>query len=79
MIKSTMKIAEMHPAFRQGDTRGPGQSHLAWWKIAKKIIKNSWKIYPLPGRAFKIGITGAPGSGKSSLIDKMIAGLKTRG
>jgi LAO/AO transport system kinase len=37
------------------------------------------KIYPLPGRAFRIGITGAPGSGKSSLIDKMISGLKTRG
>ena len=36
-------------------------------------------IYPLPGKALKIGITGAPGSGKSSLIDKMIAELKAQG
>lgn len=36
-------------------------------------------IYPLPGKALKIGITGAPGCGKSSLIEKMIAVLKTQG
>lgn len=36
-------------------------------------------IYPLRGKALKIGITGAPGSGKSSLIEKMIAVLKAQG
>jgi len=45
----------------------------------KDYSKLLQKIYPLPGRAFKIGITGAPGSGKSSLIDKMITGLKAKG
>ena len=45
----------------------------------KKDYKNLLEgIYPLPAKALKIGITGAPGSGKSSLIDKMITGLKIR-
>ncbi len=45
-------------------------------KDYKKILES---IYPLPGTSLKIGITGAPGSGKSSLIEKMIAGLKAQG
>jgi len=46
----------------------------------KKDYKNLLEgIYPLTGKALKIGITGSPGSGKSSLIEKMIAGLKAQG
>jgi len=45
-------------------------------KDYKKLLQ---AIYPLPGTSLKIGITGAPGSGKSSLIEKMIAGLKAQG
>ena len=45
----------------------------------KDYVKLLAGIYPLPGKALKIGITGAPGSGKSSLIDKMIAQLKVQG
>ena len=45
-------------------------------KDYKKLLE---AIYPLPGKALKIGITGAPGSGKSSLIERMIAGLKAQG
>jgi len=45
-------------------------------KDYKKLLE---AIYPLPGTALKIGITGAPGSGKSSLIEKMIAGFKEQG
>src|SRR5512132_4111767 len=29
------------------------------------------KIFPLTGRGLVIGITGAPGAGKSSLVDKL--------
>lgn len=36
-------------------------------------------IYPIDSPALKIGITGAPGSGKSSLIERMIAGLRGQG
>ncbi|MBN2345515.1 MAG: methylmalonyl Co-A mutase-associated GTPase MeaB [Candidatus Aminicenantes bacterium] len=42
-------------------------------KDYQKILEG---IYPLPGDVLKIGVTGPPGSGKSSLIEKMIEGFK---
>ena len=37
------------------------------------------EIFPKTGRANVIGITGAPGSGKSSLVDRLIAGFRVAG
>jgi LAO/AO transport system kinase len=37
------------------------------------------QIYPHTGRAFLVGITGAPGAGKSTLVDRLIAHLRTLG
>lgn len=31
------------------------------------------KIYPLTGKAYILGITGPPGSGKSSIVDKLVS------
>jgi len=31
------------------------------------------------GRAYRIGITGSPGSGKSTLIDKLVAAMRSKG
>lgn len=31
------------------------------------------KIYPLTGKAYIVGITGPPGSGKSSIVDKLVS------
>jgi len=36
---------------------------------ATKVLK---ELYPKTGRAYIIGITGAPGSGKSTLVDRMV-------
>src|SRR6266700_8242667 len=36
-------------------------------------------IFPLTGRALVVGITGAPGAGKSSLVDKLAAVYRKRG
>ena len=36
-------------------------------------------VYPHTGRAVVLGVTGAPGSGKSSLVDRLIAVLRGRG
>ena len=35
-------------------------------------IEDLKEIYPKTGRAYIIGVTGSPGSGKSTLVDKMI-------
>ncbi|MCP4683672.1 MAG: methylmalonyl Co-A mutase-associated GTPase MeaB, partial [Desulfobacterales bacterium] len=36
-------------------------------------------LYPYTGKAYVIGITGAPGVGKSTLVDQMIAHLRKQG
>jgi LAO/AO transport system kinase len=36
-------------------------------------------IYPHTGRAYSIGITGAPGSGKSTLTERLVAGARADG
>ena len=36
-------------------------------------------IYPHTGKAFVIGITGAPGAGKSSLVDRLLITLRKQG
>lgn len=42
---------------------------------ARSILK---EIYPRTGRAHIVGVTGAPGTGKSTLISRMIAELRRR-
>jgi LAO/AO transport system kinase len=34
------------------------------------------ELYPYTGRAYIVGVTGAPGTGKSTLVDKMISQLR---
>jgi LAO/AO transport system kinase len=36
-------------------------------------------LFPRTGRAYVVGLTGAPGAGKSSLTDRLIAGLRAAG
>jgi len=37
------------------------------------------RIYPHTGRSYLIGVTGSPGAGKSTLVDRMIAELRKTG
>ena len=37
------------------------------------------RIYPATGRARTVGVTGPPGAGKSTLVDKMAAAARARG
>jgi LAO/AO transport system kinase len=41
----------------------------------REILK---ELYPHTGRAYVIGITGAPGVGKSTLVDQMLSHLRKR-
>jgi LAO/AO transport system kinase len=37
------------------------------------------RIFPRTGRAYLVGVTGAPGAGKSTLVDRLIVELRRRG
>jgi LAO/AO transport system kinase len=79
IIVLEMKTADLLIRVRQGDAVALAKA-ITMVENRKKDYKNLLEgIYPLPGKALKIGITGAPGSGKSSLIEKLIAGLKVQG
>jgi len=74
-----MKIVDMLARIRSGDTAALAKAITMVENRKTDYRKLLAGIYPLPGKALKIGITGAPGSGKSSLIDKMIGELKALG
>ncbi|HLF86479.1 MAG TPA: methylmalonyl Co-A mutase-associated GTPase MeaB [Nitrospiria bacterium] len=55
-------------------------------RLISLVEENSPDIYTLlkilylhTGRAYRVGITGMPGSGKSTIIDRMIEGFRERG
>jgi LAO/AO transport system kinase len=74
-----MKTADMLARIRQGEPVALAKA-ITMVENRKKDYQGLLEmIYPLPGKALKIGITGAPGSGKSSLIEKMISALKAQG
>lgn len=74
-----MKIPEILPRLKQNDPVALAKAISIVENRKKDYKKLLDGIYPLPRTALKIGITGAPGSGKSSLIEKMIAGLREQG
>lgn len=49
------------------ENRGPG---------AEGLLK---QLFPHTGRAFRIGITGSPGTGKSTLVDRLAAHFRAEG
>ena len=74
-----MKTVEMLARIVKGDIAALAKAITMVENRKKDYQKLLSGIYPLPGKALKIGITGAPGSGKSSLIDKLITALKAQG
>src|SRR5690349_3652126 len=43
---------------------------------AEELLK---QIFPFTGGAFLVGVTGAPGTGKSTLVDRLAAQYRTAG
>lgn len=54
----------------------PAEPHLAGDVRARDVLA---ALYPHTGRAHLVGVTGAPGTGKSSLVNRMALSLRAQG
>jgi len=62
-----------------GDTRAVARAISKVEDVSKDAAQLMKKIFPLTGRGLVIGITGAPGVGKSSLVDKLALHYRKQG
>src|ERR1051325_6493799 len=62
-----------------GDSRAVARAISKVEDLSKDAAQLMKQIFPLTGRGLIIGITGAPGAGKSSLVDKLALYYRERG
>jgi len=64
---------------RAGDTRAISRAITAIENSDARAEDLLRELFPFTGRAYLVGITGAPGTGKSTLVDKLAAHYRARG
>ncbi len=62
-----------------GDTRAVARAISKVEDVSKDAAQLMKQVFPLTGRGLVIGITGAPGAGKSSLVDKLALHYRRQG
>lgn len=62
-----------------GDTRAVARAISKVEDVSKDASELMKQIFPLTGKGLVIGITGAPGAGKSSLVDKLASHYRQQG
>lgn len=74
-----MKIAELIEKLLKGDTRAVARG-ISWVEDGSANADQLMKaVFPKTGKATIIGITGSPGAGKSSLVDKLATFYRDKG
>ncbi len=66
-----LTVEELLDRFRHGDRRACGQILSLVENESEEATVIFDELYPLMGRAYRIGITGPPGAGKSTLVEKL--------
>jgi LAO/AO transport system kinase len=63
----------------KGETRAAARLMRAVDDRVPSAVDELKKLYPHTGKAYVLGITGSPGVGKSTLVDKLITGYRAEG
>ncbi len=72
-----METSRLIDAASAGDARALGRLCSVVEEGGASALSVSGKLYPLGGKAWTTGITGAPGAGKSTLVSELIPHLVT--
>ena len=72
-------IANWADQVRAGDTRAISRAITAIENSDPRAEDLLRELFPFTGRAYLIGVTGAPGTGKSTLVDKLAAHYRAHG
>jgi len=72
-LTSTKTIEPWASQIRTGDVRAISRAVSAIENRAPEAEALLRQLFPHTGRAWKIGVTGAPGTGKSTLVDRLAA------
>ena len=64
---------------RAGETRAISRAITAIENAEARAEDLLRELFPATGRAYVIGVTGAPGTGKSTLVDRLAAHYRARG
>ena len=78
-MDSSNNNASLVDRIAAGDTRAVARAISKVEDVSKDAAQLMKKIFPLTGRGLVIGITGAPGAGKSSLVDKLALHYRQQG
>jgi LAO/AO transport system kinase len=70
-VSSSNHTTSLVERIAAGDTRAVARAISKVEDVSKDASALMKQVFPLTGRGLVIGITGAPGAGKSSLVDKL--------
>src|SRR5205823_13950280 len=73
---SSMNVSELVAGLRAGDRRAVARLISLVEDGSPDASEAIREVYPLTGHASTVGITGAPGAGKSTLIDGLVKRMR---
>jgi LAO/AO transport system kinase len=73
----TVSVDNWTEQIRAGDVRAISRALTAIENRSPDAEEILRRLFPFTGRAYRVGITGAPGTGKSTLVDRLAAHYRT--